>query len=140
MAQRTQTDALLRLTTATVLVGLAGCATQWNRPNTTEAQFYQDRFECEQLAAGSYPPSMVQRMSSPGVYAPPPRTQTTCSSVGGIVSCRSAPSGLDASIYNRPPTYVTDDANAPARAYAVGSCLMSRGYRQQKQNPLGAVR
>lgn len=31
---------------------LAGCDTTWYRPNTTEQQFYQDEYECQQASYG----------------------------------------------------------------------------------------
>ncbi|MFZ2652784.1 MAG: hypothetical protein WA210_22010 [Burkholderiaceae bacterium] len=113
------------------LFALGGCAAKWSRPNTSESVFYQDRYQCEQDAARAYPPAMVQSMTSPGFQAAPRPSQTNCTSVGNQISCRSAPQGLDASIYNTPPTYVSEDMNVSNRNSAVQSCLFSKGYRVQ---------
>jgi hypothetical protein len=32
-----------------------GCAMGWSRPNTSEAEFKLDRFQCEQQAASMFP-------------------------------------------------------------------------------------
>jgi hypothetical protein len=110
---------------------LGGCASRWSRPNTSESQFYQDRYQCEQDAARSYPPAMVQRTTSPGFQAAPRASQTNCTTIGNNISCNTAPTGLDASIFNRPPTQVTEDVNIGSRNSAVQSCLYARGYSRQ---------
>ena len=43
---------------------------------------------------------MVQRMTSPGYQAPPRPAQTNCTQYSNQVSCRTQPTGIDASIYN----------------------------------------
>jgi hypothetical protein len=109
---------------------VAGCASPqgWWRANTTEAEFNRDRFACEQAAASAFPMVAGQVMTSPGVNAAPP--PTTCTTgYGGVVTC-SRP-GLDASIYNRPPTYATVDANAGNRGQHAQSCLLARGYSRR---------
>lgn len=117
---------------ALVLAG-CGCATrppeQWGKPYGTEAEFFQDQFDCQQRAAAMYPQNMAQEMTSPGLNIPE-RTQTTCTGFGNNINCRSGPAGgASASIYNTPPTYQTYDANAGNRSGALRSCMMSKGYR-----------
>ncbi|MBI2783954.1 MAG: hypothetical protein HYX64_07755 [Gammaproteobacteria bacterium] len=88
----------------------------------------QDLYQCEQEAARSYPPNLVQRMTSPGFQAAPGATQTNCTSYGNQLSCQSGAGNAGASIYNRPPTYVTEDANLPSRKTSTRSCMVARGY------------
>jgi hypothetical protein len=105
----------------------------WSRPGSTASEFYEDRFACEQQAASSYPTMLTQIMTNPGVNMPnTQQTQTNCTSYGGQINCTSQPTGLNASIYNRPPSYMTVDANAGNRDRAVQSCLMSKGYSQSR--------
>jgi hypothetical protein len=113
---------------------VAGCASPqgWWRANTTEAEFNRDRFACDQAAASAFPMVSSQVMTSPGVNAAPPAPQTTCTTgYGGVVTCNTQRPGLDASIYNRPPTYATVDANAANRGRHAQSCLMARGYTRR---------
>jgi len=113
---------------------LAGCAhpTMWSKPGGSEQQFYADRYECEQQAAGSYPSAPQQVMTSPGVSMPQQQTtQTNCQMYGNQMQCTSQPTGANTAIYNRPPQYMTVDANAGGRANAARSCLMAKGYRAQ---------
>lgn len=94
---------------------LEGCAMGWTRPNTTEAQFNQDRFQCEQQAASTYP--VVMASSGSGYQAP---ARTNCTTYGNQTNCTTTPGA-----YTPPPQ---SDANAFARASAVRSCLQSKGY------------
>lgn len=110
---------------------LAGCETsRWAKQGATEADFFRDRYACEQQAASMYPPAPRQQMTSPGFQAPAQPVATECVNVGGVIRCRSGPQGgVSASIYNQAPTYQTVDANQAQRAHAVRSCLLSNGYR-----------
>jgi hypothetical protein len=119
-------------TFANALVGvalLAGCAMGWSRPNTTEAEFKLDRFECEQQAASMYP--VVIASIGSGHEAP---SQANCSSYAGHMNCTATPGSYV------PPHQV--DANANERANAVRSCLQSKDYVSKpingpsKSNPL----
>jgi hypothetical protein len=113
------------------VISLGGCAPKWDRPNTSEAVFFQDRYQCEQQAAITFPPVMVQKATSPGFQAAASPTQTNCTSQGNQISCRSAQVGLDSSVFNRPPQYVTEDANISNRFSLIRSCLNSKGYTRQ---------
>lgn len=118
---------------AILLVAIAGCATKWTRPGTSETTFYKDSSDCELQAANAYPPVMVQRMTAPAVQSTQQRpVQTNCTvAFGGQINCTSRPTGADASIYNRPASYVTEDASAGQRSAAARSCLLAKGYRTQ---------
>ena len=94
---------------------LGGCAMGWSRPNTTEAEFKLDRFQCEQQAASAYP--VVIATIGSGHDAP---SQGNCSSYAGHLNCTAAPG-----IYV-PPRQM--DVNANARANGVRSSLQSKGY------------
>jgi hypothetical protein len=98
-----------------VSVVATGCAMGWTRPNTSAAEFHQDRYQCEREAASMYPVTMTA--SGPGYQAP---AQTNCSTYGRQTNCTTTPG-----TYTPPPTY---DANAIARSSAVSSCLQAKGY------------
>jgi len=95
---------------------LAGCATKWSRPNTTEQEFYQDRFQCEQDAASMYPVAMSQTSYGNGYQAP---TQTNCQTYGNNTNCSTTPGVFI------PPVKTVQDANGLNRAMAIRSCLQS---------------
>ena len=91
-----------------------------------------DRNQCEMDAARAYPVLMQQRMTNPGFQATEPREQqTNCTTFAGQVNCRSTQAGTGASIYNRPPSYVSEDVNNMRRQAAFGSCMEAKGYRRQ---------
>jgi hypothetical protein len=95
---------------------------------TKTPSLQEDQYRCEQEASRAYPPNMVQRMTSPGVQMPSRPTQTDCTQYGNQISCRSGAGGIDTSIYNRPPTYVTEDSNQGNRNASVRSCMLAKGY------------
>jgi hypothetical protein len=99
------------------LVALGGCAMvgQWTRPNTTEPEFYQDRFQCEQQAASMYP-TVIASSGGSGIGT----VQTNCTTYGSQTNCTTSPG-----ITPRPIQY---DANAGARTGAINTCLRSKGY------------
>ena len=102
------------------------------RTAPVERNLAVDRNQCEMDAARAYPVLMQQRMTDPGFQSTAPREQqTNCTTFAGQVNCRSAPTGLDASIYNRPPSYVSEDVNNIRRQAAFGSCMEAKGYRRQ---------
>lgn len=102
----------LVVVTATLL---GGCAMGWTRANTTAAQFYQDRFQCEQQAASLYP--VVMAPAGGGYQAP---AQTNCTTYGNQTNCTTTPG-----VYVPAPS---SDANSIARSSAISSCLRARGY------------
>jgi hypothetical protein len=91
-----------------------------------------DRSQCDMDSARAYPVLMQQRMTDPGFQAPgqPRAQQSNCTVLGGQVNCRTAPTGVDTSIYNRPPSYVTEDVNQMRRQAAFGACMEAKGYRR----------
>ena len=82
MLMKSRIIAFLSAALCTVL--LAGCAVGWTRPNTTEAEFNQDRYECRQQAAQMYPVMMVQRAIGVGYQT---SAQTNCTSYGYNTDC-----------------------------------------------------
>lgn len=106
---------LLIITNLISLLVLSGCAMGWSRPNTTEAEFYQDKFQCEQQAASAYP---VNMMATGVGYQTPMRT--SCTSYGNQVNCTTMPG-----MYT-PPAQM--DVNATSRAITFRNCLQSKGY------------
>jgi hypothetical protein len=99
-------------------LALAGCAAgSWNRPNTSEAQFRADVYSCQQQAALTYRPAIVQ---------PAPSRQTDCTAQGNSVSCTARP-GADTAMYANVANAHAATAAQPA---AVDACLMARGYRR----------
>lgn len=99
---------------------LAGCG-GWSRPNTSEAQFYQDRVACEQQAASTYPVSMT---STGGYQAP---SQTRCTTSYGVTNCTTTP-GVQM-------PGVTSDMNAIPRAGMFDACMRGRGYAFSMTRP-----
>jgi len=89
---------------------LGGCsALAWYRPNTSDAQFYQDLQECEQRALAMYP----SQSQDPQSY------RTSCATYGYQTNCttKAAPTiGADVSISQR--------------ASASEMCLRSKGYQR----------
>lgn len=98
---------------------LNGCAIGWSRPDTTEADFYQDRYECTQQAAQMYPVMMYQRTIGSGYQQ---SAQTNCTSYGNNTNCTTFGGNYV------PPVTVPTDANLNNRNVALSSCLKSKGY------------
>jgi hypothetical protein len=98
-----------------LMITVAGCGV-WTRPNTSEAEFYQDRYQCEQEAVSMYPVAM--RRHGGTVYQTP--TDTDCNVYGNQISCTTS----------RAPEFqgMPYDANEVNRILARDSCLRARGY------------
>lgn len=95
---------------------MTGCAVGgWTRPNTTEAEFRRDTYQCEQEAARMYPAAMVQ-VRSPYQQD---TEQTNCTRYGNRLDCTTTKSDVQPSV---------EDANAGARNNAHRSCLNAKGY------------
>lgn len=92
-----------------------GCASTWHRPNTTEAEFYADRLDCEQQATHLYPVAIMP--VGVGHQAP---AQTYCNTFGNQTTCTTQPGN-----YTPPPQV---DVNVFKRGQAVDMCLRSKGY------------
>ena len=96
---------------------ITGCTVGgWTRPNTSEAEFRRDTYQCEQEATRMYPPLLVQ-VRSP--YADETE-QTRCTRYGNQVNCTTTKPGNSQTS--------TEDANAGARSNAHRSCLNAKGY------------
>jgi hypothetical protein len=106
----------LQLQGKSVLItgNVTGCG-GWTRPNTSEAEFNQDRYGCEREAISMYPVAM---RPTTAVHQSP--VQTNCTPIGQTVSCPT--------IRVAPTQGVPYDSNALARSNAVRSCLQGRGY------------
>ena len=98
---------------------LSGCAIGWSRPNTTEAEFNQDRYECQQQAARMYPVMMVQSTVGVGYQT---AAETDCYTYGANTNCTTTGGNYV------PPATVTEDANLYSRNTVERSCLNSKGY------------
>lgn len=105
------------------LFSLSGCNVGWERPNTTQHEFVQDRYSCEKEAATLYPAVIVEHTVGGGQQTP---VFTNCSSsrFGNSVdtSCTTTPSS-----YTPPSTY-SSDANSGNRDDAFRSCMNAKGY------------
>ena len=106
---------LLAFAAVMVPACLAACATGWSRPNTSEAQFDQDRLQCEQQGKDKYP-IRIESFGSGHQGA----SQSNCRSFGLHLNCSAVPG-----TYVQPTRY---DVNAAARSDVIRSCLRSRGY------------
>ena len=100
-----------------LLLPFGACTAVWDRPNTTEAEFNRDRFECQQQALSMYPVII----SSPPVYQTP--AQTTCTTIGNVTSCKTITPSPALQI---PQT----DQNAVNRTVEFTSCLEAKGYKR----------
>jgi hypothetical protein len=92
-----------------------------SRPNTSEAEFTLDRFQCEQQATTIYPVVIASFGSGHGAPSP-----SDCSSYAGNMNCTATPGTYI------PPRQV--DGNANARADEVRSCLQPKGYVSKPVN------
>ena len=112
----TRITAVLALSVSFVV--LSGCAKEWTRPGTTEAELNMDQLACEQQAMQSYPVVHDPRVS----YRPPASSKldTSCVQQSGFNNCN--PAG----------TAPAPDANDYNRAAAVRACLQSKGYTYGK--------
>src|SRR5260370_7167794 len=94
----------------------------WSRPNTAEAEFKLDRFECEQQAARLYP--VVIASIGSGHEAPSP---ANCSSYAGHMNCTATSGSYVA------PRPVNVNTNAPPNQPT--SSLQSKPYSSKPINP-----
>jgi hypothetical protein len=106
----------MKLASLALCIALAGCAMGWSKPGATEAEFYRDRFDCDQQAASMYPTAMG---SIGGGYQAP--TRTSCTGYGNQMNCTTIPGAQVAA--------PQQDMNATARMGAFHSCMESKGYR-----------
>jgi hypothetical protein len=100
-----------------VALSVSGCATTttWSRPDTSDAQYNDDRQACERTATDAHPVRMAP--IGAGVRAPP---ETICNTQDGRTSCTTK-----RGTYIPPPVV---DSNIAERTKAVEVCLRSRGY------------
>jgi len=87
----------------------------WTKPNTTAAEFYRDRLQCEQQSLSMYPVAMTNLGN--GYQAP---AMTNCTAYGNQVSCMTTPGSYT------PPQQI--DINMFKRSSAFSACMRSMGY------------
>jgi hypothetical protein len=106
------------------LCGLAGCAMEWTRPDTTQQQLNADQLGCEQDAMKSYP----VMHDAPVTYRAPAssRLDTNCVQQSGFNNCDPA-GGAGA-----PAAESRSDPNGHERAAAVRACMQSKGYTYKR--------
>lgn len=90
---------------------LSGCPMGWTRPNTSQAQFEQDNYECRMLAEQTYP----RPVPNSGQREP---INTNCRFSGNSADCTST--GGERS--------TPADSSALSRAMSVGRCMRGKGY------------
>lgn len=95
------------------VLAISGCAMGWTRPDTTAAEFYQDKMQCEQQALQMYPPAAAR-----STYQSP--AMTSCQNYGNHVECMTTPGAA----YTQPGY----DVNGTSRNMAIGDCLRGKGY------------
>jgi hypothetical protein len=111
---------------AIILTMVAGCKV-YTRPNTTEAEYNQDRYQCQQEAVKMFPALMTERVLYPGRQNP---ANTNCTTNNGYTSCTTTGGGYT------PPTTTIEDGNQTNRINAEKSCMSARGYGTKWVNPL----
>jgi hypothetical protein len=109
-------------------LSLAACATLWDKPGGTPAEFETDKSACSAQAYQMYPPMMQQVTLIPGHYTP---VQTICNGFGNMVTCNTT--GGD---YVPPVTSMVDE-NQGNRNNTVRSCLVSDGWNKTGVRVLG---
>ena len=105
-----------RLITAIFLIAsltLAGCATNWTRPDTSAEQMAGDLDACQESAMDEYP--VVSSRTAPSYQS---QNSVGCSGA----DCRAKPG----STFTEPAR----DLNRDGREEAVVACMESKGYQQ----------
>lgn len=97
---------------------VTGCATRWSKPGSTEAEFYNDRAACINIANNMWP--VNQSPMGTGYTTP---ISTNCNRYGNFVNCQQT-----GGQYTPPATM---DTNAIARAVELRQCLQAKGYVSQ---------
>ncbi len=100
------------------IIALCGCATKWYKPGATEADFYNDKISCINIANNMWPVNMMPMSAG---YTTPVRTN--CYRTGNYVNCQQSGGQYVA------PAVI--DTNIVARDVEVRQCLRARGYTQQ---------
>ena len=102
-----------------IAIALSGCTTTWHKPGATEAEFYNDRTECINIANNMWPVNITPMGAG---YTTPVRTN--CYRTGNYVNCQQTGGQYVA------PAVI--DTNIVARDVEVKQCLRAKGYVQQK--------
>jgi hypothetical protein len=105
---------------AAACAALSGCGS-WHKPGASDADFYNDKVQCQTMAQSAFPVNMVTN----GVVTRTP-TRTNCQQLyGGQVQCTTIPGTVI-------PAQQTD-SNAIGRAGAMNDCLRGKGWSWKSQ-------
>lgn len=115
------------LTSLVLLVfGVTGCATySWYNPDKNTNEFNQDRYDCIQQSAASFPP-MIQQQSYGNGYMTD--STTSCATTGSFTNCTTTPGTY------HPPPMINVDVNQANRNNAFSACMNANGWTL-RQNP-----
>lgn len=107
-------------------LAVAGCAQyEWQKYGATQADFNQDRYQCQMEAASAYPTAAVTQQIRAGYVGP---STTNCSNWGYSVTCSTTPGQVVA------PLTTTVDVNQDNRGQAAKACMYARGYQLIRKN------
>jgi len=102
-----------------VLAFLSGCATQWHQPGIPKTAMQKDLRHCEAQAYQKYPPILQMVQTSQGYWSP---ATEQCWHNRHNLYCQQYPAQWN------PPTYATQDRNAPLRHTFVQDCMLALGF------------
>lgn len=105
------------------LLAVAGCATRWEKPGATAADFGAMTARCESRAYSRIRPAMQQVQVGSGYFTP---LQTRCVDYGYTARCFQVGGEYV------PPSFATIDNNADARAADVKACFFENGWSPVK--------
>lgn len=97
---------------------LGACATMWEKPGATVAEFEQDKGYCISEGYSRIPANMVQASYGNTTQ------NTNCYRYGYHVNCQTTQNN---------PTPITYDANGAARNAAIEGCLYGRGWSKSQR-------
>ena len=119
-----QTRPLALIVSLAIMLPLvASCATKWEKPGATEAEFEGTKSACQAQSYSQFPPLPQQVMIRSGYTTP---MQTQCFGGGYYLSCDTTGGQYF------PASYMTVDNNQGARNSAVRSCFFEHGWTPQK--------
>jgi len=103
----------------------AGCAAEWSRPNTTQAESGKDRDQCQQQSVANFPQRIVQQKI------------VVVSSNSALASCSSGSSSQNVICQKTgaeqdTPRTIAVDANQESRNKDFVSCMKAKGYSKSE--------
>jgi hypothetical protein len=102
---------------------IAACATKWEKPGATEAEFEATKSACQSRSYSQFPPMPEQVLIMAGYTTP---MQTQCSGAGYYSNCYTTGGQYI------PPSYMTVDNNQAPRNSANRSCFFEHGWTPAK--------